>query len=60
MKLVVLYLNFLLVSFYLTRADISGELYVPLIKWIRNYYSTSSIFFLSSFKEDKHFDSTIF
>lgn len=35
-------------------------LYIPLIKWIRSYYSASAVFLLHSSNENKNFDGTIF
>ncbi|KAK9303524.1 hypothetical protein QLX08_004833 [Tetragonisca angustula] len=53
-----MYFNFISIVFHLTGATIyaDGSLYIPLIKWVRTYYSTSAVFLLHSLSENKHFD----
>lgn len=57
-----MYFNFISIVFHLTRATIYADesLYIPLIKWVRTYYSTSAVFLLHSLSENKHFDGMIF
>lgn len=59
---IVMYLNVISIFFHLTATETYNNetLYIPLIKWIRSYYSASAVFLLHSSSEDKNFDGMIF
>ncbi|XP_076475690.1 glutamate receptor 1 [Bombus vancouverensis nearcticus] len=55
---IVMYLNVISIFFHLTATETYNNetLYIPLIKWIRSYYSASAVFLLHSSSENKNFD----
>ncbi|CAD1478679.1 unnamed protein product [Heterotrigona itama] len=57
-----MYFNVISMFFHLTGATTysDGSLYVPLIKWVRTYYSTSAVFLMHSLSENEHFDENIY
>lgn len=57
-----IYLYFMLFHFHLTEAQMEGDVLriVSLIKWIRNYYTTSAVFLVFTLDESQRSNGMIF